>query len=79
MSLENWISFVRESGSDDFFNTGSTRSIGEQSRVNTVAGDYAKGIQLPHESRLPAGEERESFNVLAVSAAADTDFEIDWR
>jgi TPP-dependent 2-oxoacid decarboxylase len=79
VSLENWISFVRESDSDDFFNTGSTSSIGEQSRVNAVAGNYAEGIQLPHESRLPASEEHESFNVLAVSAAAETDFEIDRR
>jgi hypothetical protein len=26
--LENWISFVREGGSDDFFNAGSARCIG---------------------------------------------------
>ena len=39
MSLENWISFVHEGGGDDFFNARSTRSIGEQSRVNAVAGD----------------------------------------
>jgi hypothetical protein len=44
VSLENWISFVRESGSDDFFNAGSTRSIGEQSRVNAVAGNYSQGV-----------------------------------
>jgi hypothetical protein len=44
VSLENWISFVRESGSDDFFNTGSTRSIGEQSRVNAVTGNYSQGV-----------------------------------
>ncbi len=43
VSLENWISFVREGGSDDFFNAGSTRSIGEQSRVNAVAGNYSQG------------------------------------
>jgi hypothetical protein len=42
VSLENWISFVREGGSDDFFNAGSTRSIGEQSRVNAVAGNYSQ-------------------------------------
>ena len=42
--LQNWISFVRESGSDDFFNAGSTRSIGEQSRVNAVAGNYSQGV-----------------------------------
>jgi hypothetical protein len=28
VSLENWISLVREGSSDDFFNAGSTRSIG---------------------------------------------------
>ena len=44
MSLENWIRFVRECGSDDFFYAGSTRSIGEQSRVNAVAGNYAQGV-----------------------------------
>jgi hypothetical protein len=44
VSLENWISFVRECGSDDFFNAGSTRSIGEQSRVNAVAGNYSQGV-----------------------------------
>jgi hypothetical protein len=44
VSLENWISFIRESGSDDFFNAGSTRSIGEQSRVNAVAGNYSQGV-----------------------------------
>jgi hypothetical protein len=43
VSLENGISFVREGGSDDFFNAGSTRSIGEQSRVNAVAGNYSQG------------------------------------
>ena len=42
MSLENWIGFVREGGSDDFFNAGSTRSIGEQSRLNAVAGNYSQ-------------------------------------
>jgi hypothetical protein len=44
VSLENWISFVRESGSDDFVNAASTRSIGEQSRVNAVAGNYSQGV-----------------------------------
>ena len=44
VSLENWISFVGEGGSDDFFNAGSTRSIGEQSRVNAVAGNYSQGV-----------------------------------
>ena len=44
VSFENWISFVRESGSDDFFNAGSTGSIGEQSRVNAVAGNYSQGV-----------------------------------
>jgi hypothetical protein len=44
VSLENWISFIREGGSDDFFNAGSTRSIGEQSRVNAVAGNYSQGV-----------------------------------
>jgi hypothetical protein len=44
VSLENWISFVREGGSDDFFNAGSTRSIGEQSRINAVAGNYSQGV-----------------------------------
>ena len=44
VSLENWISFVREGGSDDFFNAGSTRSIGEQSRVNAIAGNYSQGV-----------------------------------
>ena len=39
MLLENGISFVREGGSYDFFDTGSTRSFGEQSRVNAVAGN----------------------------------------
>ena len=43
VSLENWISFVREGGSDDFFNASSTRSISEQSRVNAVAGNYSQG------------------------------------
>jgi hypothetical protein len=42
--FENWISFVSESGSDDFFNPGSTRSIGDQSRVNAVAGNYSQGM-----------------------------------
>jgi hypothetical protein len=44
VSLEIWISFVRESGSDDFFNIGSTRSIGEQSRINAVAGNYTESV-----------------------------------
>jgi hypothetical protein len=44
VSLENWIGFASEGGSDDFFNAGSTRSIGEQSRVNAVAGNYSKGV-----------------------------------
>jgi hypothetical protein len=44
VSLENWISFVREGGSDHFFNAGSTRSIGEQSRVNAVAGDNSQSV-----------------------------------
>jgi hypothetical protein len=44
VSLENWISFVHEGDSDDFFNAGSTRSIGEQSRVNAVAGNYSQGV-----------------------------------
>jgi hypothetical protein len=44
VSLENWISFFREGGSDDFFNAGSMRSIGEQSRVNAIAGNYSQGV-----------------------------------
>ena len=44
VSLENWIGFVREGGDDDFFNARSTRSIGEQSRVNAVAGNYSQGV-----------------------------------
>jgi len=44
VSLENWISFVREGGSDDFFNAGSTRTIGKQTRVNAVAGNYSQGL-----------------------------------
>jgi len=44
VSLENWISFVREGGSNDFFNASSTRSISEQSRVNAVAGNYSQGV-----------------------------------
>ena len=44
VSLENGISFVREGSSDNFFNPGSTRSIGEQSRVNAVAGNYSQGV-----------------------------------
>ena len=44
VSFENWISCVRESSSDDLFNAGSTRSIGEQSRVNAVAGNYSQGV-----------------------------------
>jgi len=44
MSLENWISFVCKGGRDDFFNAGPTRSIGEQSRVNAVAGNYSQGV-----------------------------------
>jgi hypothetical protein len=42
--LECRIRLIRESGSDDFFNAGSARSIGEQSRVNAVAGDYPQGV-----------------------------------
>jgi hypothetical protein len=37
--LENGISFVRKGGGYDFFDTGSTRAFGEQSRVNAVAGN----------------------------------------
>jgi hypothetical protein len=44
MSLENWISFVCKGGRDDFFNASPTRSIGEQSRVNAVAGNYSQGV-----------------------------------
>jgi hypothetical protein len=44
VSLENWISFVREGRSDDFFNACCSRSIGEQSRVNAVAGNYSQGV-----------------------------------
>jgi hypothetical protein len=44
VSLENRIGFASEGGSDDFFNAGSTRSIGEQSRVNAVAGNYPQGV-----------------------------------
>ena len=44
VSLENRIGFVREAGCDDFFNAGTTRSIGEQSRVNAVAGNYSQGV-----------------------------------
>jgi hypothetical protein len=44
MVLECGIGLARESGSDDFFNAGSTRSIGEQSRVNAVAGNYSQGV-----------------------------------
>jgi hypothetical protein len=44
VSLENWIGFASEGGSDDFFNAGSTRSIGEQSRVNAVTGNYSQGV-----------------------------------
>jgi hypothetical protein len=44
VSLENWISLVREGGSDDFFNAGLARYIGEQSRVNAVAGDNSQGV-----------------------------------
>jgi hypothetical protein len=40
--LECPIGLTGESGSDDFFNAGSTRSIGEQSRVNAVAGNYSQ-------------------------------------
>jgi hypothetical protein len=43
VSLENWVGFVREGGSDYFFYAGSTCSFGEQSRVNTVAGNDTKG------------------------------------
>jgi len=43
VSLENWISFVCEGGSHDFFNAGSTRSVGEQLRVDAVAGNYSQG------------------------------------
>ena len=44
VSFENWISFAREGGSDDFFNASPTRFIGEQSRVNAVAGNYSQGV-----------------------------------
>ena len=44
VSLKNWIGFTSEGGCDDFFNAGSTRSIGEQSRVNAVAGNYSQGV-----------------------------------
>jgi hypothetical protein len=44
VSLEDWISFVREGGGDDFYNAGFTRSIGEQSWVNAVAGNYSQGV-----------------------------------
>jgi hypothetical protein len=42
--LECRICLIRESGSDDFFNACSARSIGEQSRVNAVAGNYSQGV-----------------------------------
>jgi hypothetical protein len=48
VSLENWISFVHEGSSHDFFNAGSTRSIGEQSRVDAVAGNYSQGLWRLH-------------------------------
>jgi hypothetical protein len=48
VSLENWISFVREGSSDDFLNASSARSIGEQSRVNAVAGNYSQGLWRLH-------------------------------
>jgi hypothetical protein len=44
VSLENWIGLARESGSDDLFYAGFTRSIGEQARVNAVAGNYSQGV-----------------------------------
>jgi hypothetical protein len=44
MLLEYRIGLARESGSDDFFNADSMRSIGEQSRVNAVAGNYSQGV-----------------------------------
>ena len=44
MLLECRIGLARESGRDDFFNAGFTRSIGEQSRVNAIAGNYSQGV-----------------------------------
>ena len=62
MLLECGIGLVRESSSDDFFNASSTRSIGEQSRVNAVAGDDAESVQFRHDARLPARRKQKSFN-----------------
>jgi hypothetical protein len=42
--LENWIGFIRESSSDDFFNTGLAGCGSEQSRVNAVTGDDAQDM-----------------------------------
>ena len=44
LMLENWIGFIRESSSDDFFNTGLAGCGSEQSRVNAVTGDDAQDM-----------------------------------
>jgi hypothetical protein len=44
MLLKCRIGLARKSGSNNFFNTGSTRSIGEQSRVNAVASNYSQCV-----------------------------------
>jgi beta-phosphoglucomutase-like phosphatase (HAD superfamily) len=50
---ELWLDYIgREGGSDDFFNAGFTRSIGEQSRVNAVAGNYSERIWNIHRNSL---------------------------
>ena len=74
MLLENWISFVREGGSDDFFNAGSTRSIGEQSRVNAVAGNYSQGavaVAVPSSQNLEIDRRRLTRAPLQIVSRGD--------
>jgi len=52
VSLESWVGFVCEGGSDDFLYAGSTCSVGKQSRVNAVAGNYSQGIWNIHRNSL---------------------------
>jgi hypothetical protein len=70
VSLENWISFVREGGSDDFFNTSSMRSIGKRSRVNTVAGNDS---QLFRELSANCHSERSAAESKNPAKLAKTD------
>jgi hypothetical protein len=42
--LENRIRFVAESGSDDYFDAGSSCTIGQQLRIHAVAGDDSQNF-----------------------------------